>query len=196
MRLARILGTLATAGLLMGAGEGGEAAKKGPPFADGPDPKPEVKEKPATRVWNVKSQATVASFAFVPGIPDPDQVTEVTVLVGEVPKVPHPRYGNRLPVDGARLVVEVTNPAGQLVARLRAHPLPLTSSKYGFHFTPTQSGVYGLALRGKTADGRDLAADAKLPVATWPLPAELEGSGDAEAASGGIRSVIRTPAKN
>jgi hypothetical protein len=210
MRAARMLGAIVTAALIAGPGQGTASAspegapsggaasapeKKGPPFADGPDAKAETKPKPATRSWNVAAQGFAYTFSFAPGIPDPDQLAEILVVASELPKVPHPRYGNRLPVDGARITVEVTNPAGQLVGRYRAHPMPLSSSKYGLHFTPSQAGLYTLDLRGKTADGKELSATVKLPVATWPLPKELEGTGAADGASS-VRSVIRTPVGN
>lgn len=192
-RLAQALGALFTAVLLVGAAPGEEDEKSGPPFADAP--KEEVKPKPASRTWNVTHKGFSYGFSFVPGIPDPQQVVEVLLVTNEVPKTPHPRFGNRVPVDGARITVEVTNPAGQLVGKFLAHPIPLSSSKYGFHVTPTQDGIYNLAVRGKTSDGKELAADLKMPVNVWPLPKELEGSGDGEAGPG-VRSVIRMPVKN
>jgi hypothetical protein len=61
------------------------------------------------------------------------------------------------------------------------------------HFTPTQAGIYTIGVKGRTADGQDVAAELKMPVAVWPLPKELEGSGDPEGSN--VRRVITQPGK-
>jgi hypothetical protein len=174
----------------MGAGEGDD--KKKPPFADGPEEKKDT-PKPATRVWSVATQTHAFSLNFSPGIPDPNQTTEILIAANSIPKTPHPTFGTRVPLKDARLTIEVTNPAGQVVGTYLAHPIPLSAGKYGLHVTPTQAGIYTLAVKGRTADGQDVAAELKMPVAVWPLPKELEGSGDAE--GGQSRRPIMQPKK-
>lgn len=168
-----------------GSGAADAAQKKSPPFGDAP--KQADQPKPAERVWNVKS----GDFAFIvmmkPGIPDPDQLTEVIITANSTPKTPHPRYGNRVPIDDATITVEMSSPGGEVVGRYLAHAMPLSSGRYGVHLTPAQHGIYNLSIRGMTADGKGLSADVKLPVKIWPLPAELQGSGDAE--KGGRRPI-------
>ena len=171
-----------SAPLLLGAGdekkEGDAAAgeKKGPPFGEAPK---KEEPKPSERTWTVKTEEFEFSVAMKPGIPDPDQVTEVMINANAIPKTPHPRFGSRVPLEEANIIVEAMNPAGQLVGRYRAHSIPLASGKYGLHVTPSQEGIYTLSIRGTSADGKPLSADVKLPVKVWPLPAELRGSGDA-----------------
>lgn len=161
------------------------AEKKGPPFAD--KKKPEQATKPETRSWNVIQDGEKGKMAFgflmKPGIPDPNQLTEVVVTANLLPTRPDPVYGSQVPLEGARLVVEVTNPAGELVGRYLAHPMPLAKGRFGIHVTPTQEGIYTLSLKGKTAKGDAVSADVKLPVKVWPLPPELEGSGQEGGAS-------------
>ncbi len=147
------------------------------PFADGPDDEKAKAPKPPTRTWTVKEGNFAFTFDFKPGVPDPGQVVEVIVLATEGPKTPHPRYGNRIPLGGATFTVEATNPAGESIGRFRAHGFALQAGRYGLHMTPTTEGLYALDLAGKTSDGRDLRASLKLPVAVWPLPSELEGTG-------------------
>lgn len=165
---------------------GGE--KKGPPFADkGPA---ENTPKPPQRNWTVKTGDFLYTVNMSPGIPDPDQVTEIMIAAISVPKKADPKYGNRVPLEDANITVEVSSPGGETVAKFKAHQMPLTAGKYGLHFTPAQEGIYTLAIRGTTADGKALSADVKLPVKVWPLPAELQGSG-AESDKSGGRAPIR-----
>ena len=136
--------------------------------------------KPGERQWSVKSGEFVFTLSMKPGIPDPDQVTEILIDANSIPKTPHPRYGKRVPLEDAKILVEVTSPSNEIVAKVLAHPMPLASGKYGLHVTPFKEGVYNLGIRATSADGKPISADVKLPVKIWPLPPELQGSGDSE----------------
>lgn len=177
MRTINRLARLALALPLFAGMSFGAAEALAQPFADGPDADKKLPPKPERRTWTVKEGDFAFTFDFKPGIPDPNQVTEIVVFATEVPKTPHPRYGNRIPLGGARFTVEATNPAGESVGRFLAHAFPLQAGRYGLHITPTQEGIYELILEGKAKDGRDLKARLKMPVKVWPLPKELEGSG-------------------
>lgn len=185
------MATLATVGLLglLAAGAGDEGKKK-PPFADGPEK--EEAPKPAVRNWTVNEKGFSFTFSFAPGIPDPKQMSEILILANKIPKTPHPRYGSRVPLKNARITLELTNPAGELVGTYLAHAMPLSRGKYGLHFTPTQEGIYKVSLSGRTQSGEELAAKLDFPVAVWPLPKELQGSGD-DAGGQTVRRVIRKP---
>ncbi len=161
------------AGLLLTA-----SSASAQPFADGPDDKEEVKPKPDRRAWTVKNGNFAYSFDFNPGIPDPNQVIEINLFATKIPATPHPRFGNRIPLTKAKITVEAFNPAGESVGRFIAHPLPFQAGRYGLHITATQDGIYDLVLKGTGPKGEDLSARLKLPVKVWPLPSELEGSGD------------------
>lgn len=167
-----------------------EGEKKGPPFAD--KPKEEKQPKPEVRSWTVVQETQAGKFAFTfqmkPGIPDPGQVTEVTITANALPARPDPVYGSQVPLIGARLIAELTNPAGELVGRYRAHALPLSKGRFALHLTPSQDGIYRIAVKGKSAKGEELSAEVKLPVKVWPLPEELQGSGQ-EAGSGSRRAI-------
>ena len=188
--MARIVTVALGALFLMGAGEGDD--KKKPPFADGPEEK-KTTAKPAQRNWSVSTKTHAFTLSFAPGIPDANQTTEILMVANSIPKTPHPTFGTRVPLKDARLVLEFTNPAGEVVGRYLAHPIPLSAGKYGVHFTPTQAGIYTVGVKGRTSDGQDVAAELKMPVAVWPLPKELEGSGDPE--GGNVRRVITQPGK-
>lgn len=169
---------------------GAAGDKKGPPFADGS--KKEA-PKPEQRTWNVTQQTEKQKFAFAvemkPGIPDPDQLTEVVISANAIPPRPDPVFGSQVPLEGSRIVVEVQNPAGQLVGRYITHPMPFAKGRFGFHLTPSQEGIYTLAIRGRTAKGDAFSADVKLPVKVWPLPTELQGNGE-KTEGGGRRGPI------
>jgi hypothetical protein len=162
--------------------------KKGPPFSDGPN-KSANAVKPAERTWTIKSGEFIFTVGMKPGVPDPDQVTEIMIAANAVPKRADPKFGNRVPLENANLTLEVTSPGGEVIAKFRAHQMPLSSGKYGVHFTPGQEGIYSLAIRGTTADGKALSGDLKLPVKVWPLPAELQGSGADADQSGGRKPI-------
>lgn len=176
--------------LVAGTALAEEPTKKGPPFADA-KPEAAAGPKPDRRTWGVAQETENGKFSFnvdmKPGIPDPEQVTEIMINANQHPKRPDPVYGSNVPLEGARIVVEVTNPAGQLVGRYLTHAMPLTKGRFGMHFTPTQEGIYTLKITGKTAKGEALNSELKLPVKVWPLPPELQGSGTA---SGGRRGPV------
>ena len=161
------------------------------PFADGPDATKDVGPRPERRTWTVKSGSYAFTLEFNPGIPAANQVTEIMVLAGSIPKTPHPTYGNRIPLSDARITVEATNPAGQSIGRFLAHPFALQAGRYGLHLTPTQDGVYELFIQARTAEGEKVEARVKMPVNVWPLPKELEGGGEDVGNSGRRRPVIK-----
>lgn len=174
--------------LVPAAARAEEEKKGGPPF--GERPKSADKPKPAERSWTVGQEGKfVFAFNFKPGIPSPDEVTEILFTANAIPKTPHPRFGSRVPLENADLVVEVTSPGGELIGRFRAHSIPGSAGKYGLHFTPAQDGIYVLALKGTTEDGAALTAQVKLPVNVWPLPADLEGTGEDKGSATGRKPV-------
>ncbi len=162
----------------------GSALADKPPFTD--DKAPGAAEakaaapKPKERGWTVETDSEAGklnvAFHFVPGIPDPDHVVEIGVTVSSIPATPHPRYGRSVPLEGAKLVVELETPGREVIGRYLAHPVPLSSGRYALHVTPLVEGIHTLRLRGSTSDGKAFSAEVKLPVKVWPLPPELMGT--------------------
>lgn len=183
-RLSTFTGLVAAGLLLVQPADGA------PPFAGDPDAK-ELPPKPQTRLWNVNGPKVAVSFLFEPGIPDPNQTTTITL-------VPTGRarggaaIGSDPAIEGARMIVTVKSPEGEVLARTLAHPNPLSKSKYALHFTPSAEGIYTLAVDGKTPDGKTFSAEAQMPVSVWPLPKDLEGEGD-EIEGGGVKRPLRGP---
>lgn len=155
------------------------------PFTGSPDEavSPSPPPKPKRRIWNARDGKFLMSFEFVPGIPEPGNVVEITITVSELPDQRHPRFGSRIPIRKARIVVEVEDPSGALDGRYLTHSPPLSADRYAFHVTPEVKGIHVLRLKGTTRDARALSARIAMPVAVWPLPDHLKGTG-AEAGGG------------
>ncbi|MCK6547476.1 hypothetical protein L6R52_16630 [Myxococcota bacterium] len=187
---ALVLSSLALAGVVNAEGEEKKAEpateQKGPPFGEAPK-KADDTPRPPDRSWTVKAGEFEIRVQMKPGVPDPDQLTEILVFANAIPKTPHPVYGSRVPLENASLTVTVESPARETVGRFVAHQMPQSTGRYGLHFTPKQEGIYSLAIRGTSADGKAVSADVKLPVKVWPLPAELQGAGDVDKGAGGRR---------
>lgn len=164
-----------------------------PATPEKPAEAPKPPERPAERSFSLQVEGTKSSkfdinARFSPGVPNAEQRTEIFFTVNEVPKTPHPRYGTAVPAAGARLVVELTNPVGDVVARYLAHEIPLSAGKFGVHITPPQDGMMGLLLKGRTRDGKTFEGSLSFPVNVWPLPAELM-SDKGKSSTGGRRPI-------
>ena len=162
--------------LAVSVGLSGLAGAQKPPFADGPEA-PAVEPRPPVRTWGVEEKPFALALTFTPGIPEVGKVAEVSFKATETPKVPHPRFGSSVPLMDAKLIAELYSPAGELLARYRTHPVPLTQSQYAFHFTPTVEGIHEMRVTGKLADGRQISLKLDVPVDVWPLPEKLQGEG-------------------
>jgi len=164
-------------------------APAAPPFAGDPDAE-ELPPKPETRVWNVLSGSHAVSFMFEPGIPDPNQTTTITIVPTKKGK--GSGIGKAAAIEGAKMIVTVKSPEGEVVGRYRTHPNPLSKSKYGMHYTPAVEGVHTLEVKGKAPGGIRFEASTKMPVAVWPLPEDLQGSGD-DVGGGGVKRPVTGP---
>ncbi|NJK88051.1 MAG: hypothetical protein HC923_00755 [Myxococcales bacterium] len=161
-----------------------------PPFAGDPNAD-RLPPKPESRAWNHKTSGLVVSFLFEPGVPDPNQVTTLTIVPSE-PVGGTGLVGRTRPLEGADIVVTVKDPSGKKLGRYRAHPNPLSKAKYGLHYTPAVRGVHTVEVEGKLPNGKTFLAEAALPVDVWPLPAELEGTGD-KVQGAGIKRPLSGP---
>lgn len=165
-----------------------------PASGDQPAEAPKPPERPAERtatlqVEGSKSSKFDLSVRFVPGVPNAEERTEIFLTVNEVPKTPHPRYGTAVPATGARLVVELLNPVGDVVARYLAHEIPLSAGKFGLHVTPPQDGMLGLNVKGRARDGKTFEGSLRFPVNVWPLPDDMMST-QGKSGSGARRPVL------
>lgn len=86
-----------------------------------------------------------------PDAPKPGAPVEVQLRLHEILPTPDPRYGDRKPVEKAKLIAAISGP-GVPTRRYEVHPLGVPG-RYGFHFTPAAaSGLYKIAV--ERLDGR------------------------------------------
>ncbi|MEM6368698.1 MAG: hypothetical protein AAF851_10380 [Myxococcota bacterium] len=143
-----------------------------PPFAGDPDADA-IGPRPEKRTWGIKQGKIEVGFLFEPGIPTTGEVMTITVVPEEVSGR---GLAGRKRIEGADMVLTVTDPEGKEVGRYRLHAYPRARAKYATHFTPTREGIYALRLEGRTSSGT-LDGRLEMPVDIWPLPERLQGSG-------------------
>lgn len=135
-----------------------------------------VKPKPRLRTVQVKSGNLLFNVTIEPGAPDPGQVISFSIELAEVPPVPDPIYGEKIPVKDARLTARVTDAdgAGYTLA-YRVHTLQ-DAGTYGFHYTPIRKDNYRVALVG-VHKGKGFKAGLRVPVGIWPF-VEVDAAGN------------------
>jgi len=158
--------TVAVALLVLPAflASGADKVKTGAKVPAQPSPPP----KPEVRHLQVKSGPVLFGVRLEPGVPDPEEVVEVSIEMAEVPPIPDPIYGERIPVKGAEIVAEVADADGAgYTVKYRVHPLQDAGS-YGFHFTPLRKDNYQVTLKGvyKT---KKFDSHFRVPVGIWPF---------------------------
>jgi hypothetical protein len=158
--------TVAVALLVLPAflASGADKVKTGAKVPAQPSPPP----KPEIRNLQVKSGPVLFGIRLEPGVPDPEEVVEVAIDMAEVPPIPDPIYGERIPVKGAEIVAEVADADGAgYTVKYRVHPMQDAGS-YGFHFTPLRKDNYQVTLKGiyKT---KKFDPSFRVPVGIWPF---------------------------
>jgi soluble cytochrome b562 len=136
--------------------------------AKAPEKAEAPKEKPKIRTIQMKSGALLFNVRLEPGVPDPGKLVEVTIEMSEVPPVPDPIYGERIPVKDAEITAKITDVdgAGYTMA-YRVHTLQDAGS-YGFHFTPARKDNYKMELTGVFKNKR-YSTTTRVPVGIWPF---------------------------
>lgn len=143
---------------------GADKVKTGAKVPAQPSPAP----KPEIRHLQVKSGPVLFGIRLEPGVPDPEEVVEVAIEMAEIPPIPDPIYGERIPVKGAEIIAEVADADGAgYTVKYRVHPLQDAGS-YGFHFTPLRRDNYRVTLKGiyKT---KKFDPNFRVPVGIWPF---------------------------
>jgi hypothetical protein len=158
--------TIAVALLVLPAflAAGADKVKTGAKVPAQPSPPP----KPEIRNLQVKSGPVLFGIRLDPGVPDPEEVVEVAIEMAEVPPIPDPIYGERIPVKGAEIVAEVADADGAgYTVKYRVHPLQDAGS-YGFHFTPLRKDNYRVTLKG-IYKNKKFDPHFRVPVGIWPF---------------------------
>ncbi len=166
-----VVALLLLPGLAAAAGDKAKAAK-----VPAKEQAKVVKEKPRVRTVQVKSGALLFNVSIEPGAPDPGQLVAFSIELAEVPPVPDPIYGEKIPIKDAELIARVTDAdgAGYTLA-YRVHTLQDAGS-YGFHYTPIRKDNYRVALSG-IHNGKSFKAELRVPVGIWPfIKVDAEGN--------------------
>ncbi len=150
-------------------------------------------DKPEVRTLRAKSGSLQFVVHLRPGVPDPGKVVEAEIEMADIPPIPDPIYGERIPVKGVHLIAKVTDAdgAGYTLA-YRVHALQ-DAGQYGFHFTPIRKDNYRLALTG-SYKGVPFNASLKVPVGIWPLPAEEAAQNQTASRLPALPGGMRAPA--
>jgi hypothetical protein len=169
-------------------------AQAAPPAVQkAPEAKPAVPAgpppRPPTRTIARKAGDFIYTLRMKPGVPEPGDMVEFVVDAVETLKVPHPVYGDRMPLGGARIIARVVfEKAPDVVFKYAVQPVG-DEGTYGFHYTPEQIGKYSLTLSVKAAEDRSMEARFSFPVGLWPLPPDTD-TGDAIVDEGGAASKL------
>jgi hypothetical protein len=146
--------------------------------------------RPATRTIPRKVGEMIYMLKMKPGVPEPGDMVELTIDVVQAVQTPHPVYGDRIPVGGAKILAKVAHEkAPDAALKYQVQPFG-DEGTYGFHFTPEQLGKY-LVTFSVLISGRD-KDDVKfsVPIGVWPLPADAD-MGDSLDDGQGKRGVKR-----
>ena len=130
--------------------------------------------RPAVRSIPRKVGDILYVLKVKPGAPEPGDMVEFLLDVVQMAPVPHPVYGDRIPMSGMKLTVKVAHEkAPDAPVRYQVQPFGDVGT-YGFHYTPDNIGTYLIAF-SVLAEGRD-QSDVKfsIPVGIWPLPADAD----------------------
>jgi hypothetical protein len=171
------------------AGVKSEPAK--PAVQKAPDPKPAAPvvpagppPRPASRTIIRKAGDYLFTLKIKPGVPEPGDMVEYVLDVVQVAQVPHPVYGDRIPIGGMGLVAKVSfEKAPDVLFRYRVQPVG-DEGTYGFHYTPEQIGKYNVVFAAQLPEGKPMEVRYSFPVGQWPLPPDTD-LGDAIDEGGG-----------
>jgi hypothetical protein len=91
---------------------------------------------PKVRVVQLKASSFLFDLRLEPGAPKKGEVVKISIEMVKVPEIPDPVYGERIPVKGADIIIELfDSKEDSLLARYRVHSLQDAGS-YGLHLTP------------------------------------------------------------
>lgn len=149
---------------LLAASAGAQAPQAAPAPAAAEPP-------PIEYTLTVKEAAWRVRVTLRPGRPEPGEPLEILLDVARHPDIPDPTYGDRIPLDKARLALSLSGPGHR--QRHRLWPLG-DAGIYGTHWTPPARGLW-------TATLEPLDTKAEAPHVSFqlgagvPMPASTEG---------------------
>lgn len=129
-----------------------------------------VPQKPERRMLFARAADYLVLMKISPGIPEPQEVVELSFEVYKEMKVADPVYGNLLPVMDVKLAATVYyEKLPEAIYKYIVQPLQDAGS-FGFHFFPQQIGRYVVKLDILSIDEEIVTASFGVYVGVWPLP--------------------------
>jgi len=129
-----------------------------------------IPKKPDKRMLFARASEYLVIMKISPGVPEPQEVVELTFEVYREMKVADPVYGNLSPVMDVNLSASVYyEKFPEAKYKYVVQPLQDAGS-FGFHFFPQQVGRYVVNLDIITQNQDPVTANFGVYVGIWPLP--------------------------
>ncbi len=129
-----------------------------------------IPKKPEKRMLFARASDYLVLMKITPGIPEPQEVVELSFEIYKEMKVADPIYGNLSPVKDVKLSASVYyEKLPEATYRYVVQPLQDAGS-FGFHFFPQQVGRYVVKLDVISQDQDPVTATFGVYVGIWPLP--------------------------
>ncbi len=128
-----------------------------------------VPHKPAQLKFRQTSQKIDYELVIRPGVPDSGATAEVELVIEELLESPDPTYGSRRPLNEANVHAVLVG-GKKKVATARRGVRLADAGTYGFTFTATEPGLYGLHIGGQAGEAGALAFSVTVPYGVWPVP--------------------------
>jgi len=127
-------------------------------------------KKPDKRMLFARASDYLVLMKISPGIPEPQEVVELSFEVYKENKVADPVFGNLSPVINIKLTASVYyEKLPEAAYRYIVQPLSDAGS-FGFHFFPQQVGKYVVKLDIMPEGSDVVTASFGVYVGVWPLP--------------------------
>lgn len=127
-------------------------------------------KKPDKRMLFARASDYLVLMKISPGIPEPQEVVELSFEVYKEMKVADPVYGNLSPVMDVKLSASVYyEKLPEATYKYIVQPLADAGS-FGFHFFPQQVGKYMVKLDIMAPEQDTVTATFGVFVGVWPLP--------------------------
>ncbi|MGC9043255.1 MAG: hypothetical protein ACP5KG_05300 [Myxococcota bacterium] len=129
-----------------------------------------IPKKPDKRMLFARASDYLILMKISPGIPEPQEVVELSFEIYKEMKVADPVYGNLSPVMDVKLTANVYyEKLPEATYKYIVQPLSDAGS-FGFHFFPQQVGRYMVKLDIMSPEQDIVTATFGVYVGVWPLP--------------------------
>lgn len=137
-----------------------------------------AKPKPPLQRLRQTTDGFAYEVEIKPGVPEPGETVSLELDVAKILETPHPRYGDRRPVENANVVITVVGPTpeGKNERWVDARQAVALSDpgNFGATFTAAAKGVYAAYIQGESKRAGRFGHSFALPYGVWPVPEDTE----------------------